>query len=103
MNPIPANRIITANGDWTLPAASPGTERLLEISGTFGSGTITLGYIDAAGAFAAYRNVNAVALTMTAADSAIVAVPSSGVVVIRLASATGPALRVTSTKIRAAA
>jgi hypothetical protein len=40
---------------------------------------------------------------MTAADSAIVAVPSSGVVVIRLASATGPALRVTSTKIRAAA
>ena len=76
----------------------PGTEAVVEVAGTFGSGTVQIGYVDAAGNFAAYRDSNDAAITLSAPGGRRVDVPASGRIAFLVANATSPSLRVAVTK-----
>jgi len=55
-----------------------------ELSGGFDSGTATLGFINRAGAFTAYKDANGSAITATAPAAWEVRIPNSGTLALTL-------------------
>jgi hypothetical protein len=95
------SNLITADGEFEfLEAFRPGREVVLEVSGTFGSGTATFGFKDAAGDFQSYKDGNGDAETITANGALRVTVPASGVLAVKLAGATTPSLSASAVKVR---
>jgi hypothetical protein len=94
------SNLILADGEYEfLEAVRPGREIVFEISGTFGSGTATFGFRDAAGAFQSFKDANGTAQTATANAVLCVTVPASGVLAVKLAGATTPSLSAAMTKV----
>jgi hypothetical protein len=77
-----------------------GTEAVVEVAGAFGSGTVTLGYVGAAGAFVAYQDDNGDAIALSAPGGRRVDVPASGRLAFLVADATAPSIKIAVTKVR---
>lgn len=97
---------VIADGEYSFPALRAGNTCLINLSGTFGSGTATLGYVNASGSFTSYKDANGTAITLTAAGGITVDMPESDVSgkykpAISLSGATSPSITVTVTKSRA--
>lgn len=100
MTIISLSNKITADGEYEfLDAFRAGREVVMEVSGTFGSGTATFGFKDAAGAFQSYKDDAGDARTTTGNGVLRVTVPASGVLAVKLAGATNPSLTVGITKV----
>jgi hypothetical protein len=100
MTIISLSNLIKADGEYEfLDAVRPGRGIVMEIHGTFGSGTATFGFRDGAGAFQSYKDANGTAQTCTANAALQVTVPSSGVLAVKLAGATAPSLTVSINKL----
>jgi hypothetical protein len=93
MIPLPADRILLANGDYSITAPGSvftGRKCLLEIdeapglTGTFGGRTVGIGYVGESGKFVPYRDAAGAPLTTTAAYGREVAVPRSGLVAVQV-------------------
>lgn len=117
MIPVPATRVITADGEYAFVDASSrvpagihgGKSALLEIDitspadtgdgegedpGTFGGGTVTLGYQGESGLFVPYRDDAGDPITAAVPYGRVVTVPISGIVALKLEGATDPSLKV---------
>lgn len=97
---IPTNSItpVTADGDYSFPAMRAGVQVTYSLSGTFGGGTVTLGYISAAGTFTSFGT------TLTAAGSSTKTLPEGAtagqaVPAISLSGATSPSITVSINKL----
>jgi len=97
MTPQPISNRILSNGTYQLTGfnSAPGTSVIVEVDGTFGSGTVTFGYASSTGTFVAYPASGAPPLT--AAGGYRVDVPASGTLAVLLAGATNPSLQVNVT------
>ena len=89
---------ITANGDYSYPAMRAGVQVTYSLSGTFGGGTATIGYISAAGAF------TSLGTTFTSAGSSTKTLPEGAVSgkavpAVSLSGAGSPSITVTITKL----
>ena len=85
---------ITANGNYEFPPMAPARSFVIEIYGTFGGGTATIGYISPSGIFIAYKTALAGPnLTTTFEESWILESPGSGQFAILVAGATTPSLK----------
>jgi hypothetical protein len=99
MTVISFSNKITADGEYEfLDAFRAGRSVVMEVSGTFGSGTATFGFKDAGGAFQSYKDSAGDAVTCTANGALEVVVPASGVLAVKLAGATAPSLTVGAVK-----
>lgn len=94
---------MAADDTYTFPHLPPGFLAVVELSGGFDSGTATLGFINRAGAFTAFKDASAANLTATAANAWEVRVPNSGTLALTLSTtAAGAAtLKLTATVINA--
>lgn len=100
MTIISLSNKIKADGEYEfLDSVRPGREVVMEIHGTFGSGTATFGFRDGAGAFQSYKDSSGTAQTCTANGALQVTVPASGVLAVKLAGATTPSLTVSVSKL----
>ena len=71
---------------------------IVEVGGsTFGSGTLTFGYMTEAGAFAGEKDAAHATITATASRKITMHVPASGLVAVSLTGSTAPSLTVTVT------
>jgi hypothetical protein len=96
---LPLGKPITADGTYRLAdPLQPGSEAIFQASGAFGSGTLTLGYLEADGATVTNYPDSA----LTARGGRRVDVPASGILAATLAGATAPSITLTATKARAA-
>lgn len=100
MTAITLSTPVTADGEFSFPALTPGTSFLFELSGDFGSGTATLGYVDAAGSFVAYKDGNGSDQTATAATGIVAMAPASGKPALSLTGSTGASITCVFTKTR---
>jgi hypothetical protein len=100
MTSIPLSRPITEDGEYKFDTTYRGSRELqFEVTGTFGSGTATIGYQDAAGAFCSYKDGNGAAIAFSANGGYRCLVPASGILCLKVAGATTPSLTATLTKI----
>ena len=84
---------IRANGQYSFPALSAGESRLLELSGGFGNGTATIGYISSSGAFVAFLDgIGGSPITFTSEGCIGVDTPPSGEFAVSLTGATNATL-----------
>lgn len=103
MQQQPAKSVtITADGTYKFNFnAFVGQRVLVEVggtasSGTYGSGTISYGYLTEGGVFAAEYDSASAAITATAARKVEMIVPASGIVCVKLAGSTSPSLIATA-------
>jgi hypothetical protein len=102
MTPVPANRTLIANGEYGFADAANqvptgvygGKMAFLELDGDFGGGTATLGYEGESGNFVPYRDDAGAEIETLVPYGRQVGVPISGIVAVKLAGATAPALKV---------
>ncbi len=102
MTPVPANRLLIANGEYgffdAANQAPPGIHRgkmaFLELDGDFGGGTATLGYEGESGNFVPYRDDAGAEIATLVPYGRQVGVPISGIVAVKLVGAAAPALNV---------
>jgi hypothetical protein len=100
MTSRPLSTPIIADGEYAFDTVFRGSREVqFEVTGDFGSGTATLGYQDAAGAFASYKDGNGAAIAFTANGGYRCLVPVSGVLCLKVADSTAPSLTATITKI----
>ena len=92
MTSIANGGTITANGDYVFPVRASTARVPLEVDGTFGGGTVTPGYQGLSGAFVPHRDSAGAIITTTNPATWEVFVPLSGLLAIRVAGATTPAL-----------
>ena len=78
-----------ADDTYTFPHLPEGYLVVVELSGGFDGGTATLGYLDRAGAFAAFVDGAGVAITATGPKGWEVRVPISGTLAVTLAGTVG--------------
>ena len=91
---------ITADGEYAFTTVFRGSREIqFEVTGTFGSGTATLGYQDASGAFCSYKDASGSAIAFAANGGYRCLVPVSGILCLKVADATTPSLTATITKI----
>lgn len=100
--PISSTTPVIADGEYSLPYMRTGTKVIYQLSGTFGGGTATIGYINPLGTFTAFTGGTNI---FTAPGSAAVMLPNGpedgkALPAITLAGATSPAITITLTKIR---
>lgn len=99
MNTISFETPITEDGDFTFPAVTPGSKNILELSGDFGGGTATIGYISPTGNFIAYKiSTGGDDVTTDEEESWILNAPSSGRYAISLSGSTSPSLTLKVTR-----
>lgn len=103
--PISSTTPVIANGDYSLPWQRAGSKFIYGVSGTFGGGTATLGYVNPFGTFTAFTSPIGSAYAFTASGSATVFLPTGtvdgqGLFAVTLTGATSPSLTLTLTKIR---
>lgn len=84
--------IFTGTASYVFGLTFEARRGVLEVAGNFGGGTVTPGYDDGAGNFAAFKDASGTAITTTSANAWEVVVPSSGKLAVTLTSATGSAL-----------
>ncbi len=102
MTPVPANRTLTANGEYSfldaggnVPAGIYGGGKALievdvhPVAGTFGGRTVTLGYQGESGAFVAFKDASGSPISGTAAFGSEVRVPISGILAVSVTGAAG--------------
>lgn len=87
MTKIQFDTPITDDGDFAFPAREGGREYLVELSGAFGGGTATIGFLSASGNIVAFDDAGG-----TTDGAWIVTLPSSGILVVTLATSTDPSL-----------
>lgn len=87
---------VTADGTFSFPAGTPGRDQVVEVSGSFGGGTVVLGYVTGSGAFNAYEDTAGDDISTTAEQSWVVTLPPSGRIAITVTGSTTPSLTVTS-------
>ena len=78
---------VTANGTYDL-GKSPTSSYSYKIDGTFGSGSVEVGYISRSGSFVAYTDITA----LTAAGQGVVDCGNGSSVAFKLSGATAPTL-----------
>ena len=88
---------LKTNATHTIGTFTAGTEILVTLSGTFGSGTATIGYIAADGTFTAFQDANGSDYAFTARGGIRATLPESdtagkGKVAIKLESSSSAAL-----------
>jgi len=75
---------------FAFPNMSGERRRILNLFGTFGGATATIGYLDPAGAFVSFKaSVGGAAVTATASESWVFETPTSGRFTVSIAGATG--------------
>ncbi len=100
MTKLPFESVMTTSGIYAFPKVSAGKRRILELSGGFGGGTATVGYVSPSGAFIAYKvSTGGASITATAEESWVVDTPATGQFAISLSGATGASLKLTATPI----
>lgn len=92
---------ITADGEYYFaPRLAAGIPRLLELSGGFGGGTATLGYVSKSGAFVAFLDdIGGSPITLTTEGGIEVVTPSGGRFALSLDGATSASLQLTVTEV----
>jgi hypothetical protein len=84
---------ITTNATHYFPESfRPGRLVLLDLSGNFGGGTVTLGYKAADGAFSAFVKEDGAGVTRTTRGGFQVRVPRSGAIGVTLAASTAASI-----------
>ena len=100
MTAISLTTPIVADGEYKFDTTFRGSREIqFEVTGTFGSGTATLGYQDAAADFCSYKDANGTAIAFSANGGYRCLVPASGILCLKVAGATTPSLLATLTKI----
>lgn len=84
---------ITADGEYSFTQLPPGSLAVIDIYGTFGSGTVTLGAVNYAGTFTAIKDATRTNITATAADLFEVRVPPTGKLAISISGSTTPSIK----------
>jgi len=87
---------ITSDGTYALVAPFSGTNYVLYAAGTFGSGTVTLGFIDSEDTFAPFKNASNEDVTLTASGGAIVTAPPSKLLAVSVTGSTSPEIKLTT-------
>lgn len=93
MNPYNSTTGITANGIYTIEAKFVGGDYILYVSGTFGGGTITYGYVDASDNFATIKKPDGEDLTATNSSGYIIVAPPSRQLAVNLTGSTSPNIK----------
>lgn len=100
MTARPLSTPILADGEYSFTTVFRGSREVqFEVTGTFGSGTVTLGYQDASGAFCAYKDAAGSPIAFSANGGYRCLVPVSGILCLKVAGSTTPSLTATITKI----
>lgn len=85
---------LTADGEYVYPQVRNLKRSQIEVSGTFGSGTVTIGYDDGAGNFVAFRDGNGTAITCTSAAGWTVDMPISEKLCIKVTGSTAASIKI---------
>ncbi len=83
---------LTSNDTYYFLVTQPNQEYMVEVFGTFGSATATLGYLTQDDVFTAYPDVN----PMTAGAAILAYVPTSGRLALQVSGASGTNITVTA-------
>jgi hypothetical protein len=89
MIPYVENTLITSNNTYTLDAPFTGSDYVMYVSGTFGSCTATVGYVDGSDVFAPFRDSSGTILTMTSSSLHFVVSPLSKKLAVQITGSTG--------------
>lgn len=73
----PYENSITADGTYSISAPFIGSDYILYVSGNFGGGEVTIGFIDAEDEFASFKNANNEDTVCTSSNGYILAAPPS--------------------------
>lgn len=87
---------ITIDGVHALIAPYTGTNYVLYAAGAFGSGAVTLGFIDSEDAFAPFKNVSDENVILTSSGGAIVTAPPSKLLAVNVIGSTDAAIKLTA-------
>lgn len=87
---------INANGEFEFPAREPNRRYVVELSGTFGTAAVTLGYVSTAGTFVAYEDSAGDPIILTANAAWELVLPRSGKFAVSVATAGGTSLTLTA-------
>ena len=87
---------ITSNGVYATIAAFTGTNYALYAAGTFGSGTVTLGFIDTEDVFVPFKNSSNQNVTLTTSGYAVVLAPPSKLLAVSVTGSTTPEIKLTA-------
>jgi hypothetical protein len=100
MTPITTRIPIVADGVYSLPPNTPGVQRIVEFSGDFGGGTLSVGYVSLHGDFVPFTaEVGGAAIEFTSADALVVDTPASGTFAVQLAGSVEPSITLALTTI----
>jgi hypothetical protein len=98
MTPYIKDSLITEDGIYTLAASQVGSDYILYVSGNFGGGSVTFGYIDGSEAFASFRDSNKDALTSDESSAYFVIAPPSRLLAVKVEGATSPEIKLQLTR-----
>jgi len=88
MEPMPSTQLITANGEYSIFTGVEGANVLIEIEGTLGGATVTLGRESIARVFRAYQE-NAAAVTLAPGDMKMITLGIRGTLALKVTGAGG--------------
>lgn len=85
---------VVANGTYLFPQIPAGLRRTIEFAGSFGGGTLQVGYLGLDGTFVPFSaEAGGAALEFTANDAIVVDTPATGRFVAYLTGATSPSIQ----------
>ena len=95
-NPTTGITSIATNNTYALVAPFAGTNYVLYAAGTFGSDTVTLGFIDSLDIFVPFKNSSNQNVTLTTSGYAVVLAPPSKLLAVSVTGSTSPVIKLTA-------